>query len=450
LRCTRAYCMRQFLKRNSSRTIEIINELTMDEKESLELLKLPQKKILDDVGILTESERNEISIELDLITQDTGAEVAVLSWDRTAEDQKAAWRLATAVFDKWGVGKAHDNNGLLIVLFRKSRRLQFRTGEGTKTVIDDGFLTELAESLAPLFADEKYKQALSQAIGHIGQKLRARSPYTWLYGKELWQFLLPLLALGTALVIIQYIQDQRRKKCPECFETYVDAPLDAPLANVYDLAVANEMTGSKPLILENSDEFRTVTTRTNPKNELAVVRRRKSDNALVVILKDGSERQLLTEFPSDIPDDCFLDQLSGNLYAADPMASRLSPCQLLERRLGAVSFRHVKCPKCESTTLLPLIPYFSRYELCPHCGCRAATEKLVATSIASLERASEIHHYRRSCAFCHKSDDWSALVPRSYSFEFSSNGSENSSKGSSSSTFGGGNSKNGGGAGTSW
>ena len=66
----------------------------------------------------------------------TGAEVAVLTVKTTAPLQ--AQQYAQQVFDRWKIGKKGKDNGVLILVAIRDRKLWIATGYGVEGVLPDG------------------------------------------------------------------------------------------------------------------------------------------------------------------------------------------------------------------------------------------------------------------------------------------------------------------------
>ncbi len=78
---------------------------------------------------------------------------------------------AGQLFNKWKLGHAGRDDGLLVLFVMDQRRVEFETGYGTETVLTDYACVQLQqESMIPYFKNEEYNQGL-----YLGAKAIQRS-----------------------------------------------------------------------------------------------------------------------------------------------------------------------------------------------------------------------------------------------------------------------------------
>ena len=130
------------------------------------------------------------------------AVVVVNNFDENQED----FEFAKALFDKWKIGKAGSNNGLLLLIAKDRRKYRFISGDGVEGLLPDIVLKQIGErQLVPAFRANEYDEGILQAINAISDILtnpNANAEIQSLVSKEKqktfdWQF-----ALGVSAVII--------------------------------------------------------------------------------------------------------------------------------------------------------------------------------------------------------------------------------------------------------
>ena len=99
-----------------------------------------------------------------------GIELAVVTVDDVREPPKA---FATALFNRWGIGSAQTNNGVLVLLVMGQRRLEIETGTGIEAALPPAWLADMqARDMVPRFKARDFGGGLVagvQAIAaHIG------------------------------------------------------------------------------------------------------------------------------------------------------------------------------------------------------------------------------------------------------------------------------------------
>lgn len=87
-------------------------------------------------GVLSDAAVASLDRQLGEIWKSTSAEVVIVAIDRIDGDMTPE-EFATALFEKWGIGKADNDNGLLILVSRGDRAAQIRTGYGLEGVLPD-------------------------------------------------------------------------------------------------------------------------------------------------------------------------------------------------------------------------------------------------------------------------------------------------------------------------
>ncbi|MEA5463801.1 TPM domain-containing protein [Leptothoe sp. PORK10 BA2] len=116
-----------------------------------------------------EAQINQIATDLEA---DTQAELAVVTVPTTdpAASPKA---FATELFNTWGIGKAAQDNGLLILVSRDERRVEIETGRGTAKILPDAQVASLIETvIVPRFRREDYAGGIIQITQQLADEIR--------------------------------------------------------------------------------------------------------------------------------------------------------------------------------------------------------------------------------------------------------------------------------------
>jgi uncharacterized protein len=120
--------------------------------------------------IPAEAER-KMNADLDALARELGVEVAVVTVSAIEGTPKD---FATALFARWGIGKAGADNGLLVLLVRDQRRLEMETGYGLEPLLPDGWLGHMQnEVMVPAFRAGDFAGGLAAGLEQVGQRLRA-------------------------------------------------------------------------------------------------------------------------------------------------------------------------------------------------------------------------------------------------------------------------------------
>lgn len=104
----------------------------------------------DHAGVLDEPTRAKLEAFLDQLEKKTGAEFAILTVHTTAPEAPSQYKVR--VFKEWGIGKAKEDNGLLMLLVLDEHDLRFETGYGLEGTLPDGLQSRIfRERMAPRF-----------------------------------------------------------------------------------------------------------------------------------------------------------------------------------------------------------------------------------------------------------------------------------------------------------
>ena len=108
------------------------------------------------ISAIYEEEINKVLFELEA---HTSAEVTVVIVKSIGD--KIPKNFATELFNKWGIGKADKDNGLLILTVMDQRRTEFETGYGLETVLTDNTCYRIGtDEIVPFFKEGEYGQGL--------------------------------------------------------------------------------------------------------------------------------------------------------------------------------------------------------------------------------------------------------------------------------------------------
>ena len=106
----------------------------------------------------------------------TATEIAVVTIPDTPPEVSPK-DFATDLFNTWGVGKAEENNGVLLLLSMGDRRIEIELGRGMNDVLsDDRLASLLQDTLRPLLQSGNVDQALWAGVGAIVADLTGIDP----------------------------------------------------------------------------------------------------------------------------------------------------------------------------------------------------------------------------------------------------------------------------------
>jgi uncharacterized protein len=131
-------------------------------------LPRPQGYLNDYAGIVDAQNARQIEASCASIQKSTGVEIAVVTVKSlegaSLEDE------ALRYLEGWGVGKKGEDNGIVVFVAEKERRVRIETGYGVEGVLPDGKAGEIIRyDIVPRFKQGAYGSGLLAAVYKIGR-----------------------------------------------------------------------------------------------------------------------------------------------------------------------------------------------------------------------------------------------------------------------------------------
>ena len=134
----------------------------------------PPHLVNDFVGILNQSERDQLERKLTAYNDSTSTQITLVIV-RTTEPYPIG-DFAFRVGRKWGVGQQGKNNGLVLAWATETRKVYIATGYGLEGAIPDAIAKRIINNvIVPNFKAARYYQGLDEATTEIIQ--RAQGEY---------------------------------------------------------------------------------------------------------------------------------------------------------------------------------------------------------------------------------------------------------------------------------
>lgn len=139
----------------------------------------------DRAGVLSEPRRAQLEAFLDDYAKKTGSQFAVLTIATTEPEDPDAYKVR--VFEAWGIGSKQNDEGLLLLLAMKERRIVFETGYGLEGTLPDGWQSTMLRELAvPRLRAGDTEEGVTAAVLAAAQRVAAEKGVTLEWnGREL-------------------------------------------------------------------------------------------------------------------------------------------------------------------------------------------------------------------------------------------------------------------------
>ena len=124
----------------------------------------------DYAGILDSQGKNKTEELCAKVEEDTGAEIAIAIIDSlegiTVEEY------AVELFEKWGIGKQKEDNGILLLVAMQDRKLRIEVGYGLEGVITDLEAGNIIDDIiTPRFKQEDYNSGVYEGVAAIANEI---------------------------------------------------------------------------------------------------------------------------------------------------------------------------------------------------------------------------------------------------------------------------------------
>jgi uncharacterized protein len=127
--------------------------------------------VVDTTGSLKPDEVRELDLTIDAMGNDVGFALVVLVTDlggTPIED------IAYTAFNTWGIGEKGKDNGVLVVIAPKERRVRIETGKGVGGALPDLKTNDIIrQTIAPYLEKGQLRTAIEDGAIAIAQALRA-------------------------------------------------------------------------------------------------------------------------------------------------------------------------------------------------------------------------------------------------------------------------------------
>lgn len=120
-----------------------------------------QTAVYDFIGLLSDSERKTLESKLTGYADSTSTQI-VIAIISTTKGEDISF-LGAKWGQKWGIGQAGEDNGIMIILARDDRSIDINTGYGIEYRITDRMAERIINNyMIPFFKTEKYFEGLDR------------------------------------------------------------------------------------------------------------------------------------------------------------------------------------------------------------------------------------------------------------------------------------------------
>lgn len=138
----------------------------MAEGESIRGLPTLNEPVVDQANLLSAPEKQAISQRIIKLHQQGKAQIGVVIVPTTGQED--IFDFAMRIAEKWQLGSAKQDNGLLMAIAVNDRRIQILTGYGLEGVLPDIVASRIIRNqITPYFKQAQYAQGIDAGLAEI-------------------------------------------------------------------------------------------------------------------------------------------------------------------------------------------------------------------------------------------------------------------------------------------
>ncbi len=351
-------------------------------------------------GILKAETVQQINVYLDSLQAQTGAEVALVAVNSIGENEIKPF--ATDLFKAWGIGKAKQDNGLLVLFVLGDKKVTFETGYGLEGVLPDAICKRIQyQFMVPEFKKGNYDAGLLAGIQRIGSTIRKEPIAEAPKETVAWNQILPLAAGAYLLIAIfawmwmaNIVQSVRK-----------DPKLKSNIARYKVLKSQKSGIISLLSILLPIVGFVLILLFSNPIFMILLI-----PVPLATIPANVYGRLMMIKIRRQ-PIPCNICDGEMHILSEKQEDAHLKLAQQFEEELHAVDYDVFVCNKCANEAIFTLDKP-SAYSECPKCGTKAFILSDKRTLIAPTYISSGTERTTYRCKFCGYEENDNHNIPR--------------------------------------
>lgn len=128
-------------------------------------------RVIDQGNLLTDARERELTARLEALERDTTDQVVVVTVSdlQGYEIEEYGYQLGRA----WGIGQAGKNNGVLLIVAPRERKVRIEVGYGLEPVLTDALAALIIQNeILPSFREGYFERGIERGVEAIDQQLR--------------------------------------------------------------------------------------------------------------------------------------------------------------------------------------------------------------------------------------------------------------------------------------
>jgi uncharacterized protein len=175
---------------------------------------VPSARVNDYAGLLSASDRQQLETHLAERERATGAQMVVAIFPSLEGESLEDFSIRLA--ERWRVGQKGLDNGVILLVFAKDRKVRLEVGYGLEGALPDAVAGQIIrDSIAPAFREGRYAAGLERAVKAVFARIDATPAPERPRRKERAVGIAPLaLLFVVAVIAIMVLSAARRRPRP--------------------------------------------------------------------------------------------------------------------------------------------------------------------------------------------------------------------------------------------
>lgn len=351
--------------------------------------------------ILKSETVNELNVILDSLSSQTGVEVSVVMLNSIG--QADYFSFATELFKLWGIGKAKQDNGLLVLFVLDQKKLKIETGYGLEGVVTDALATRVrTQTMNPEFKKGDYDAGILNGVKRLVSIIKKEPVVEEKADPIAWNEILPIAAgiyLILIIIALVWVNNIVRKvkadtRYPNNIARYKAIKSEKNSVIILISIIIPLIAFVTIILLKIPLHFIIllfiVPITTLPANMYAKLMMWKVRRQPIACNECNGQMHLLSEKQED---------------------AHLKLSQQFEEQLHAVDYDVFVCDTCKNEAIFTLDKP-SAYSNCPKCGTKAFILKEKQTIVAPTYISSGTQRTTYHCKFCGYEENHNDKLPR--------------------------------------
>jgi len=136
--------------------------------ESVSSLPAPTGYVSDFAGVLSQSTKYNLENLCTQVDRQAHAQIAVVTI-KTLDNDQSIDEFATALEDKWKVGRKGTDRGLLMIVVLNPRKYRIEVGYGLEGILNDAKVGDIGRSMVPSLSQGDYNTAIPLGVQQIAR-----------------------------------------------------------------------------------------------------------------------------------------------------------------------------------------------------------------------------------------------------------------------------------------